>query len=83
MAKFGTDWSIFADAGVHKVKYGQFSNSRADNSDSSGPIRSTIELIPDLMIIYTLTMFGADWSIFVDDRVNKVIFSNFSKFKGK
>ena len=60
-----------------------FSNSRADNSDSSGPISSEIKLIPDLMVIYTLTTFGADWSIFVDDKsVNKVIFSNFSKFKG-
>ena len=42
VAKFGTDWSIFADASVNKVK---FSNSRADNSDSSGWIRSIIELI--------------------------------------
>ena len=38
VAKFGTDWSIFADARVNKVKYGKFFNSRADNSDSSGPI---------------------------------------------
>ena len=37
--------------------------------DSSGPIRSIIELIRDLMITYILTKFGADWSIFVDDRV--------------
>ena len=27
------------------VKYGKFSNSRADNSDSSGPISSIIEVI--------------------------------------
>ena len=40
-----------------------------DNSDTSGPIRSIIELIRDLMITYILTKFGADWSIFVDDRV--------------
>ena len=46
-----------------------FSNSRADNSDTSNPIRSIIELIQDLMITYILTQFGADWSIFVDDRV--------------
>ena len=48
---------------------GKFSNSRADNSDSSGPIRSIIELIRDLMVIYILTKFGADCSIFVDVRV--------------
>ena len=71
--EFGTDWSIFADASVNKVKYGKFSNSRADNSDSSGPnssiIDSIIELIRDLMVIYILTKFGADWLIFVDARV--------------
>ena len=69
MAKFSTDRSIFADASVNKVKYGKFSNSRADNSDSSGPISSIIELIRDLMVIYILTKFGADWLIFVDARV--------------
>ena len=45
VAKFGTDWSIFADARVNKVKYGKFSNSKADNSDSFGQISSIIELI--------------------------------------
>ena len=69
VAKFGSDWSIFADASVNKVKYGKFSNSRADNLDSSGPISSIIELMQDLMVIYILTKFGADWSIFVDARV--------------
>ena len=69
VAKFGTDWSIFADASVNKVKYGKFSNSRADNSDSSGPINSIIKLIRDLIIIYILTKFGADLLIFVDARV--------------
>ena len=69
MAKFGTDWSISADASVNKVKYGKFSNSRADNSNSSGSIISIIELIRDLMVIYILTKFGADWLIFVDARV--------------
>ena len=54
---------------VNKVKYGNFSNSRADNLDSSGPITSIIDLIRDLMITYILTNFSADWSIFVDDRV--------------
>ena len=46
----------------------KISNSRADNSDNSDPIKSIIELIQDLMITYILTMFGAYWSIFVDDR---------------
>ena len=54
---------------VNKVKYGKFSNSRADNSDSSGPISSIIKLIRDLMVIYVLTKFSADWLIFVDARV--------------
>ena len=54
---------------VNKVKYGNFSNSRADNLDSSGPISFIIKLIRDLLVIYTLTKFGADWLIFVDPRV--------------
>ena len=66
VTKFGTDWSIFADASVNKVKYGKFSNSRLDNSDSSGLITSIIILIRDLMVTYILTKFGADWSIFLD-----------------
>ena len=69
VAKFGTDWSTFAVASVHKVNYGKCSNSRADNWDSSGLINSTIELNRDLMVIYILTKFGADWLIFVDARV--------------
>ena len=66
---FGTDWSIFADASVNKVKYGKLFNSRADNSDSSGQISSIIKLILDLMIMYTLTKFDANWLIFVHARV--------------
>ena len=53
VAKFGTDLSIFADARVLTVKCGKFSNSMADNSDSSGSISSIIELIQDLLVIYT------------------------------
>ena len=68
VAKFVTDLSIFTDARV-LVKYGKFSNSRADNSDSSSLISSIIELIRDLMVIYIWTKFGADWLIFVDARV--------------
>ena len=52
-----------------KVKYGKFSNSRAEKSDSSGPISSIIELIRALVVIYILTKFGDDWLIFVDARV--------------
>ena len=37
--------------------------------DSSGPVKSIIKLIQILMITYNLTMFGADWLIFVDARV--------------
>ena len=66
VAKFGTDWSILS---VNKVKYGKFSNSWADNSDSSGSISSITELIRDLMVIYILTTLGADWLIFADARV--------------
>ena len=68
MAKFG--WSIFADARVQmKSNMANFLIQGADNSDSFGPIRSIMKLIRDLMITYILTKFGADWSIFVDDRV--------------
>ena len=69
VAKFGTEWSIFVNASVNKVKYGKFFNSRADNSNSKGRIRSVIKLIRDLMVTYILTKFGVDWSIFVDARV--------------
>ena len=58
---------------VNKVKYGKFSNSRADNLDSSGPISSIIEFMQDLMVIYILNKFGADWLIFVDANVDKKI----------
>ena len=36
--------------------------------DSSGLIRSIIELIQNLMVTYILSKFGAEWSIFVEDR---------------
>ena len=62
----------------------QFSNSRANNSNSSGPIRSIIELIRSLMVTYILTKFGIDFlNICRCQSVNKVRFSNFSKFKDK
>ena len=46
-----------------------FPNSRANSSDCSGPIGSMIELIQILLDINILPKFGADWSIFTDDRV--------------
>ena len=60
---------IFSIYLIKALKYGKFSNSRADNSDSSGLIRSLIKFIRDLMVTYILTKFGVDWSIFVDARV--------------
>ena len=51
-----------------KHRYSKFSNSRADNSDNSGPISSIIELIRDLIVVYILTKFGDDWLTFVDAR---------------
>ena len=67
---FGTNWSTFVDARVQtKSDSAIFANSRANDSDSSRPIKSIIELIRDLMVEYILTKFGADWLIFVDARV--------------
>ena len=74
---FCTHWSTFVNARAI------FANSRASNSNSSTPFKSIIELIRDLMVTYILTKFGAHWLIFGDASVNKVSFSNFSKFKGK
>ena len=69
VAKFGTDWSIFADARVlTKSNMANFLIQGHITQDSSSPITSIIELIRDLVITYILTKFGADWSIFVDDR---------------
>ena len=39
------------------------------SSDSSGPIKSIIKLIQNLMVTYILTKFGADCLISVDARV--------------
>ena len=67
VAKFGTDWSIFADARVTKSNMANFRIQGQITKNSSGPIRSITELIRDLVITYIMTKFGADWSIFVDD----------------
>ena len=67
---FGTHWSTFVDARVEtKSDSAIFASSRANNSDSSAPIKSINEIIQDLMVTYILTKFGADWLIFVDARV--------------
>ena len=72
MAKFGTDWAIFADARV-------LTKSNMANFLIQGQITRTalVRLVPlykkklirDLMVIYILTKFGADWLLFVDARV--------------
>ena len=54
---------------VNKVKHGNFSNSKTDNSESSGLITSIIELIQDLMVVFILTKCGTEWLILVDARV--------------
>ena len=56
-----------------------FPNSRANNFSCSGPIGPMIEFIQILLDINILTKFGADWSIFADERlcVNKVKYKIF------
>ena len=65
LTNFGTNWLTFVDATV-KVKYSNFSNSRANNCSCSYPITPIIKYIRDLMVMYILTKFGADWLIIVD-----------------
>ena len=58
---FGTNWPTFAVARVEtKLDSIFFANSKANYSDSSGLIKSIIELIQDLIVTYILTKFGAD-----------------------
>ena len=63
VAKFSTDWSIFTDARVLKSNMANFL-IQGQITDSSGPIRSIMELMRDLLVTYILTKFGADWLIF-------------------
>ena len=51
-----------------QIEYNNFSNSRANNSNCSNPIRPTIKLVQDLMVIYILAKFSADWLKIVDAR---------------
>ena len=69
---FITNCFTFVDARVYTVRFNcfvTFANSRANNSDSSGPIKPIIKLIRDLMVTYILTKFDDDWLIFVDARL--------------
>ena len=47
----------------------ELSNSRTNNSSCSGPITPKIKLIPDLMVMYIMAKFGANWLKIVDARV--------------
>ena len=81
--KSGADWFIFVDAReLTKWNEAIFPNSRANNSSSSGPIGPMIKFIQILLDINILTKFGADWSIYADDRlcVNKIKYYSFFFF---
>ena len=72
VAKFGTDWSIFADARV-------LTNSNMANFLIQGQITWTVLV----WLIYILTKFGADWSIFVDASVNKKLWTDGRRLDGE
>ena len=55
---FGSNWSTFLESKESDSAIS--ANSRENNSDSSGQIKSIIELIRDLMVTYIFTKFGAD-----------------------
>ena len=42
------------------MNYGDFSNSRADNSELTVPVLLKIELVLEYMVNYILTRFGKD-----------------------
>ena len=70
VTKFGADWFIFVDVREYtKLNAAIFNNSRANNSSCSGPIGPLIALIQILLDMNILPKFGADWSIYADDRV--------------
>ena len=69
VTKFGADWFKFVDVKEQtKLNAAIFHNSRPNNSSCSGPIGPMIELIQILLDINILPNFGADWSIYADDR---------------
>ena len=71
--KFGAHWFIIVDARVFTktANCSNFSNSMANYSSRSNPIRPIIKLIHDLMVIYILAKFSADWLKIVDAREQK------------
>ena len=79
VTKFGADWFIFVDAREQtKLNAAIFPDSRTNNSSCSGPIGPMIKLVQILLEINILSKFGADWSIFADDKsVNKVKYNRF------
>ena len=52
-----------------KIAAAIFPNSGANNSSCSTPIGPMIKFIQILFDINILPKYGADWSIFADDRV--------------
>ena len=68
VTKFGADWFIFVHEDARE-NAAIFPNSRANNSSCSSPIVPMIEVIQILLDINISPKFGADWSIFADDRV--------------
>ena len=80
VTQVGADWFIFVDV-TESTKWNAaiFNNSRANNSSCSGPIGPMIELIQILLDVNILPKFGADWSIYADDRMQTK--SNISFFK--
>ena len=70
VTKFGADWFIFVDVREEtKSNAAIVHNSRPNNSSCSGPTGPMIELIQILLDINILPRFGADWSIYADDRM--------------
>ena len=69
VTKFGADWFIFVDVREKtKLNAAIFPNSRANNSSCSSPIGPMIKPIQILLDINILPKFGAEWSLFADDR---------------
>ena len=70
ITKFGADCFTFADAkSVNKVKYGNFSNSRADNLGQFWSDYIYNQTHPRSYDRIHFDQSGTDWLIFVDARV--------------
>ena len=70
MTKIGAD-CLLSSIYKYKAKSNAaiFPESRANNSSCSSPIGPMMELIQILLDINIWPKYGADWSIFADDRV--------------